>query len=166
MQTPEFWESLPRIDPVGKPGPDRIDVRQSGAMTLPSFPHRRRLDRPRYSHRGTRRQIHTLTPLPKLGAAVTFQAEDSKIPQKKCRLKCHRSPAPQDRMIEPMIDYKTSKSAKVLFVGINPHPGSYRRGVPFSNNKMFWYLLNRAGLLPGRRERFENGRIAQDNLRQ
>lgn len=34
-----------------------------------------------------------------------------------------------------------------MFVGINPHPGSDRRGVPFSNNKMFWYLLNRAGLL-------------------
>lgn len=32
-------------------------------------------------------------------------------------------------------------------MGINPHPGSDRRGVPFSNNKMFWYLLNRAGLL-------------------
>ena len=32
-------------------------------------------------------------------------------------------------------------------MGINPHPGSYRRCVPFSNNKMFWYLLNRAGLL-------------------
>ena len=46
-----------------------------------------------------------------------------------------------------MIPYKTSKHAKILFVGINPHPGSYRRGVPFSNNKMFWYLLNRAGLL-------------------
>jgi double-stranded uracil-DNA glycosylase len=46
-----------------------------------------------------------------------------------------------------MIAYKTSKHARVLFVGINPHPGSYRRGVPFSNNKMFWYLLNRSGLL-------------------
>ncbi len=46
-----------------------------------------------------------------------------------------------------MIEYKTSKNARILFVGINPHPGSYRRGVPFSNNKMFWYLLNRAGLL-------------------
>ncbi len=46
-----------------------------------------------------------------------------------------------------MIKYKISKNAKILFVGINPHPGSYRRGVPFSNNKMFWYLLNRAGLL-------------------
>ena len=45
------------------------------------------------------------------------------------------------------IEYKTSKNAKILFVGINPHPGSERRGVPFSNNKMFWYLLNRAGLL-------------------
>jgi TDG/mug DNA glycosylase family protein len=46
-----------------------------------------------------------------------------------------------------MIAYKVSNNAKILFVGINPHPGSYRRGVPFSNNKMFWYLLNRAGLL-------------------
>ena len=46
-----------------------------------------------------------------------------------------------------MIVYKVSKNARILFVGINPHPGSYRRGVPFSNNKMFWYLLNRAGLL-------------------
>ena len=46
-----------------------------------------------------------------------------------------------------MIAYKTSKHARVLFVGINPHPGSYRRAVPFSNNKMFWYLLNRSGLL-------------------
>jgi TDG/mug DNA glycosylase family protein len=46
-----------------------------------------------------------------------------------------------------MIAYKVTKNARILFVGINPHPGSYRRGVPFSNNKMFWYLLNRAGLL-------------------
>ncbi|MGH7937831.1 MAG: uracil-DNA glycosylase family protein [Bryobacteraceae bacterium] len=46
-----------------------------------------------------------------------------------------------------MIRYKLSRHAKILFVGINPHPGSFRRGVPFSNNKMFWYLLNRAGLL-------------------
>jgi len=46
-----------------------------------------------------------------------------------------------------MIAYKLSKQARILFVGINPHPGSYRRGVPFSNNKMFWYLLNRAGLI-------------------
>lgn len=46
-----------------------------------------------------------------------------------------------------MIAYKVSKNARILFVGINPHPGSYRRGVPFSNNKTFWYLLARAGLL-------------------
>jgi double-stranded uracil-DNA glycosylase len=46
-----------------------------------------------------------------------------------------------------MIAYKISKHARLLFVGINPHHGSDRRGVPFSNNKMFWYLLNRAGLL-------------------
>ena len=46
-----------------------------------------------------------------------------------------------------MIAYKTSENARILFVGINPHPGSYKRGVPFSNNKMFWYLLNLAGLI-------------------
>ncbi len=46
-----------------------------------------------------------------------------------------------------MIRYKAAKNLRILFVGINPHPGSYRRGVPFSNNKTFWYLLNRAGLL-------------------
>lgn len=46
-----------------------------------------------------------------------------------------------------MIEYKTSRNAKILFVGINPHPGSDQRGVPFSNNKMFWYLLSRAGLV-------------------
>ncbi len=46
-----------------------------------------------------------------------------------------------------MIRYKTSKNMKVLFVGINPSPGTYQRGIPFSNNKTFWYLLNRAGLI-------------------
>jgi TDG/mug DNA glycosylase family protein len=46
-----------------------------------------------------------------------------------------------------MIIYKFSNNMKILFVGINPHHGSFRRGVPFSNNKMFWYLLNRAGII-------------------
>jgi TDG/mug DNA glycosylase family protein len=46
-----------------------------------------------------------------------------------------------------MIRYKTSDHSRILFVGINPHHGSFRRGVPFSNNKTFWYLLNRAGVL-------------------
>jgi len=46
-----------------------------------------------------------------------------------------------------MIEYKFGRKMSILFVGTNPHPGSYRRGVPFSNNKTFWYLLNRAGLL-------------------
>jgi TDG/mug DNA glycosylase family protein len=46
-----------------------------------------------------------------------------------------------------MIEYHVAANVRILFVGINPHPGSYRRGVPFSNNKTFWYLLNRAGLL-------------------
>ena len=45
------------------------------------------------------------------------------------------------------IHYKLSKNALIMFVGINPHPGSYARGIPFSNNKMFWYLLSRAGLI-------------------
>ena len=46
-----------------------------------------------------------------------------------------------------MIRYKVSKGMKILFVGINPSPSTYQRGVPFSNNKTFWYLLNRAGLI-------------------
>jgi double-stranded uracil-DNA glycosylase len=47
----------------------------------------------------------------------------------------------------PMIEYRVARNLRILFVGINPHPGSYRRSVPFSNNKTFWYLLNRSGLL-------------------
>ncbi|MDE1870736.1 MAG: hypothetical protein KGI06_00665 [Candidatus Micrarchaeota archaeon] len=46
-----------------------------------------------------------------------------------------------------IIRYVTSKNAKIMFVGINPHHGSYRRGIPFSNNKMFWYLLNRSRII-------------------
>lgn len=46
-----------------------------------------------------------------------------------------------------MIIYKFSNNMKILFIGINPHYGSYRRGTPFSNNKTFWYLLNKAGLI-------------------
>ena len=46
-----------------------------------------------------------------------------------------------------MIKYKVSKKPQIMFVGINPHYGSYNRGIPFSNNKMFWYLLNRAGII-------------------
>lgn len=51
-----------------------------------------------------------------------------------------------------MIKYYISKNAAILFVGINPHFGSYSRGVPFSNNKMFWYLLSEAGTLKETRE--------------
>lgn len=46
-----------------------------------------------------------------------------------------------------MINYHLTYDMKILFVGINPHYGSDRRGTPFSNNKMFWYLLHDAGLL-------------------
>lgn len=45
-----------------------------------------------------------------------------------------------------MIRYQYKKS-EILFVGINPHYGSFDRGIPFSNNKLFWYLLSRAGLI-------------------
>ena len=44
-----------------------------------------------------------------------------------------------------MITYRHFQPA-ILFVGINPHFGSFDRGVPFSNNKTFWYLLSDAGL--------------------
>ncbi|MEM0149661.1 MAG: uracil-DNA glycosylase family protein [Candidatus Micrarchaeaceae archaeon] len=46
-----------------------------------------------------------------------------------------------------MIKYTVPNRPKILFIGINPHPGSYRRGVPFSNNKNFWYNLSRSGLI-------------------
>ena len=42
-----------------------------------------------------------------------------------------------------MIEYRFARNLRILFVGINPHPGSDARGVPFSNNKTFWYLVNR-----------------------
>lgn len=44
------------------------------------------------------------------------------------------------------------KHAKILFVGINPHYGSFRNGVPFSNNKSFWYLLSDSKLIKEKRE--------------
>jgi len=46
-----------------------------------------------------------------------------------------------------MIKYVVPKRPIILFVGINPHYGSYKNGVPFSNNKNFWYLLDKAGLI-------------------
>ena len=54
-----------------------------------------------------------------------------------------------------MIRYRY-KNARILFVGINPHPGSFNRSVPFSNNKMFWYLLSEAGLLKETRDELRN----------
>lgn len=55
-----------------------------------------------------------------------------------------------------MIKYQVIKNARILFVGINPHHGSFRRGIPFSNNKMFWYLLNRSGMINERQEDLKN----------
>ncbi len=46
-----------------------------------------------------------------------------------------------------MIKYFVPKDANILFIGINPHPGSYSKGIPFSNNKMFWYILEKSGLI-------------------
>ena len=48
------------------------------------------------------------------------------------------------------------KKPKILFLGINPHFGSFSRGVPFSNNKLFWYLLSEAGLIEEKREELRN----------
>jgi TDG/mug DNA glycosylase family protein len=50
-----------------------------------------------------------------------------------------------------MIRYRYKKP-NILFVGINPHPGSFSRSVPFSNNKLFWYLLSEAGLIKETRD--------------
>jgi TDG/mug DNA glycosylase family protein len=54
-----------------------------------------------------------------------------------------------------MIEYLYNKP-KILFAGINPHFGSFERGVPFSNNKMFWYLLSDAGLIEEKRDELRN----------
>ena len=54
-----------------------------------------------------------------------------------------------------MIKYLYNKP-KILFVGINPHFGSFERGVPFSNNKLFWYLLADAGIIEEEREELRN----------
>lgn len=54
------------------------------------------------------------------------------------------------------IKYQIGYCLKILFVGINPHPESYRKGIPFSNNKMFWYLLHDAGLIAEPRELLKN----------
>ena len=54
-----------------------------------------------------------------------------------------------------MIHY-LHKKPKILFIGINPHFGSFNRGVPFSNNKMYWYLLSEAGLINEKRQELRN----------
>ena len=60
-----------------------------------------------------------------------------------------------------MIRYRYKKPG-ILFVGINPHPGSFNRRVPFSNNKLFWYLLSDAGLIKeGRHELRDDTALAR-----
>jgi TDG/mug DNA glycosylase family protein len=55
-----------------------------------------------------------------------------------------------------MIKYQLAHDLDILFVVINPHPGSARRGVPFSNNKMFWYLLSDSSLIPESRQELQD----------
>ena len=57
------------------------------------------------------------------------------------------------------------ESASLLFVGINPHPGSHRRRVPFSNNKSFWYHLSQAGLIDASREQLRDDTFLQELYR-
>ena len=59
-----------------------------------------------------------------------------------------------------MIRYQYKKP-QILFIGINPHFGSYDKGVPFSNNKMFWYLLSDAGIIREKRNELKD----DDSLR-
>jgi len=59
-----------------------------------------------------------------------------------------------------MIHY-LHKQPTILFVGINPHFGSYNRGIPFSNNKLFWYLLSEAGLIRETRDELRNDESLQ-----
>lgn len=60
-----------------------------------------------------------------------------------------------------MIQYRYKKP-KILFVGINPHPGSFSRGVPFSNNKMFWYLLSGANYIKEKRTELGDDKILKN----
>lgn len=47
-----------------------------------------------------------------------------------------------------MIKYHLSSGIKILFIGINPSFGTWKRRIPFSGNKTFWYHLHEAGLIP------------------
>ena len=57
------------------------------------------------------------------------------------------------------IQYKISHDSKILFIGANPSPGTYHRGIPFSNNKSFWYLLHEAGLVDEDRTELQDDRM-------
>lgn len=63
-----------------------------------------------------------------------------------------------------MIRYQY-KTAHILFIGINPHPGSFKRSVPFSNNKLFWYLLSDAGLIQESRSELKHDAFLKDFYR-
>lgn len=54
------------------------------------------------------------------------------------------------------------KTASLLFVGINPHPWSAKRKVPFSNNKSFWYHLADAGLIDAKRDTLKDDEFLQN----
>src|SRR5579863_4319723 len=54
------------------------------------------------------------------------------------------------------ITYHVSHDTKILFIGANPSPGTYRRRIPFSNNKSLWYLMHDAGLIDEDRNVLKN----------
>lgn len=61
-----------------------------------------------------------------------------------------------------MIRYKVIKDARILFIGINPHYGSFDNGVPFSNNKTFWYLLDKSGVIDEKLEDIKDNKRLKD----
>lgn len=63
------------------------------------------------------------------------------------------------------ITYHLSPDTHLLFIGINPSPGTYRRGVPFSNNKSFWYQLLEAGLLDEEKTDLQHDRLLKEIFR-
>lgn len=54
------------------------------------------------------------------------------------------------------------KNSDILFIGINPHFGSAARRVPFSNNKMFWYLLSEAHIIPETRTELRDDAVLKN----
>ncbi|MBA3752034.1 hypothetical protein H0X06_04535 [Candidatus Dependentiae bacterium] len=54
------------------------------------------------------------------------------------------------------LHYQISYDTKILFIGANPSPGTYKRRIPFSSNKTLWYYLHDAGLIEENRTVLKN----------